>query len=258
MERSKGKLRADVAHCKLVKVGYSGSERTTRRRSSLPSRPTRSATAGSTALDPRARDVVSVGLEHRTGGRRTADVAVLCLPGVVEVPGGDPTRDRTLPTVLACFDQAMRRADLRLTDNEKTVTVDRVAGIPIRHPGIVAAGIHYGIDISNCQPDPESKGAPRRRSRSPKPTWCRRTSTSWMSTKASPSLKPPVSSFASGSTAREHRITRIVPAEMLAEERARLHILPSEPCTAALAETGWWTSSRSCTLDRLASRCPTS
>ena len=31
MERSRGKIRADVAHDKLVALGYSGSERTTRR-----------------------------------------------------------------------------------------------------------------------------------------------------------------------------------------------------------------------------------
>ena len=31
MERSRGKLRADVAHDKLVALGYRGSERTTRR-----------------------------------------------------------------------------------------------------------------------------------------------------------------------------------------------------------------------------------
>ena len=31
MERSRGKLRADVAHGKLVALGYRGSERTTRR-----------------------------------------------------------------------------------------------------------------------------------------------------------------------------------------------------------------------------------
>lgn len=31
MDKSKGKIRADVAHCKLLALGYAGSERTTRR-----------------------------------------------------------------------------------------------------------------------------------------------------------------------------------------------------------------------------------
>jgi transposase len=46
-----------------------------------------------------------------------------------------------------------------LTDNEKTVTVEHVAGIAVRHPMIVAAGRHYGVQVHTCVPfDPESKG----------------------------------------------------------------------------------------------------
>jgi hypothetical protein len=46
-----------------------------------------------------------------------------------------------------------------LTDNEKTVTVEHVAGIPVRHPMIVAAGRRYGIQVHTCVPfGPESKG----------------------------------------------------------------------------------------------------
>ena len=46
-----------------------------------------------------------------------------------------------------------------LTDNERTVTIDHVAGIAVRHPEIVAVGGHYGITVATCVPaDPESKG----------------------------------------------------------------------------------------------------
>jgi hypothetical protein len=46
-----------------------------------------------------------------------------------------------------------------LTDNEKTVTVDHVAGVPVRHPMIVAAGRHYGLQVHTwVRFDPESKG----------------------------------------------------------------------------------------------------
>ena len=46
-----------------------------------------------------------------------------------------------------------------LTDNERTVTNDHVAGIAVRHPEIVAVGGHYGITVATCVPaDPESKG----------------------------------------------------------------------------------------------------
>ncbi|MGH3707459.1 MAG: hypothetical protein ACRDRQ_05010 [Pseudonocardiaceae bacterium] len=39
------------------------------------------------------------------------------------------------------------------------MTVDHVARVAVRHPEIVAAGRHYGIQVATCVPfDPESKG----------------------------------------------------------------------------------------------------
>ena len=63
MERSKGKIRADVAHEKLAALGYRGSERTTRRavarvRAALQVR----AGAGAPAVGDRAGDVAAVRL----------------------------------------------------------------------------------------------------------------------------------------------------------------------------------------------------
>jgi hypothetical protein len=43
--------------------------------------------------------------------------------------------------------------------------------------------------------------------------------------------------FCASVTGRLHRETGAVPVERLAVERARLHVLPSAPCTAALGET---------------------
>ena len=41
----------------------------------------------------------------------------------------------------------------------RTVTIDRVAGLPVRHPEMVAAGRHYGMSVETCVPyDPETKG----------------------------------------------------------------------------------------------------
>jgi transposase len=46
-----------------------------------------------------------------------------------------------------------------LTDGERTVTIDHVAGVAVRHPLIVEVGHHYGVTIATCVPaDPESKG----------------------------------------------------------------------------------------------------
>jgi hypothetical protein len=75
-----------------------------------------------------------------------------------------PTVDKTLPTLLACLDQTLRRLGgvptYALTDNERTVTVEHVASVAVRHPQIVAAGRHYGLSIATCVPaDPESRRA---------------------------------------------------------------------------------------------------
>ena len=55
-----------------------------------------------------------------------------------------PTWDRTLPTLIGCLDRAMRAfggaPTYWLTDNERTVTIDHVAGVAVRHPLLVQVG----------------------------------------------------------------------------------------------------------------------
>jgi transposase len=239
MEASKGKVRADVAHDKLVAMGYRGSERTTRR----------------AVAEVRAAFVAGRRRVHR--------------PWVVE-PGlwfqwdyGDgptvagtksnlfcawlswsrfrvviPIRDKTLPTVIACIDTALRTfggvPTYGLSDNEKTLTVDHVARIPIRNPDIVAAAAHYGITLHSCLPaDAASKGGSEATVRVAKadlvptdanlladyPDWA--------------SLEAACEAFGQLINARVHRVTRRAPTEMLAEEAVRLHPLPAHPYTTA-------------------------
>lgn len=125
-----------------------------------------------------------------------------------------------------------------LTDNAKTVTVDHVAGVPVRHPQIVQAGRHYGLQVHTCVPfDPESKGGAENTVRIAK--------ADLVPTEAN--LRPAYGSFAELQAAcedscqsvntRRHRETGRVPAGMLAQERHRLHPLPSAPHTAALGQT---------------------
>ena len=83
--------------------------------------------------------------------------------GLVAVPGGHPAWDQQLGTLAWCIDQALRAVGgalaYLLTDNARTVTVDHVAGIPVRHPEIVELGRHYGCKVETCVPSgPESKG----------------------------------------------------------------------------------------------------
>jgi transposase len=169
VDRSEGKVRADVVHERLQGLGFTGDERTTR------------------------RAVADVKQAWRAGNRRQYR------PWITEpglwlqfdwgtgpiVPGPDgrprptllfcawlawsrfrvviPTWDRKLGTLLTCLDATLRTVGgaptYALTDNEKTVTVEHVAGVPVRHPVIVAAGRHYGLTVHTCVPfDPESKG----------------------------------------------------------------------------------------------------
>lgn len=153
-----------------------------------------------------------------------------------------PTWDKTLPTVIGCLDAAMRRfggaPTYWLTDNEKTVTTTHVAGIAVRHPLIVEAGAHYGVTIATCVPaDPESKGGSEATVRIakadlvPTETNLRDDYESWAE------LVEACEEFMGKVNSRPHRVTRRVPAEMLAEEQQRLHRLPETAFTAAFGET---------------------
>ena len=74
-----------------------------------------------------------------------------------------PVRDKTLPTVIACIDTTLRRfggaPTYGLSDNEKTLTLDHIARIAVRHLTIVKVGRHYGLTFASCVPaDPQSRG----------------------------------------------------------------------------------------------------
>lgn len=153
-----------------------------------------------------------------------------------------PTWDRTLPTVIGCLDRAMRTfggcPTYWLTDNERTVTIDHVARVAVRHPLIVKVGHHYGVTITTCVPaDPESKGGSEATVRIAKadlvPTDANLLDdyTSWAE------LVAACETFGVEVNTRPHRVTRRPPVEMLAEEQARLHRLPAVAFTAAFGET---------------------
>ena len=72
-------------------------------------------------------------------------------------------RDKTQPSVIAALDRTFRLLGgvptYVLTDNEKTVTVEHIAGVPVRNQEVVSFGRHYGVTVLTCEPaDPASKG----------------------------------------------------------------------------------------------------
>jgi len=150
VERSNGAIRADKVHERLLAMGFAGDERTTRRAVA------EAKAAYATGHRRRYRPWVPEpgmwlqfdwGEGPRIGGRRTnlfcAWVAWSRFRVVI------PTWDRTLGTLVACLDATLRRVGgaptYLLTDNEKTVTMEHVAGVAVRHPEMVAAGRHYPL-----------------------------------------------------------------------------------------------------------------
>jgi len=243
VEVSHGRVRADVVHGKLAALGYAGSGRSTR------------------------RAVAEAKAAYQAGHRRRFR-PWLPEPGLwLQWDFGDgplvegrrswlfcawlawsryrvvlPIRDKTLPTVIACLDATLRllggAPTYALTDNEKTVSVDHIARIAVRHPTLVAAARHYGLTIATCVPaDPQSKGGSE--------ATVRIAAADLVPAEAN--LLPAYASFAELRTAcaawcievnaRPHRATRCAPLERLAQERERLHPLPAQPFTAAFGVT---------------------
>ena len=167
MVASKGKLRSDIAHTKLVALGYTGSDRSTR------------------------RAFARVRAAYRLGNTRVHRPWI-CEPGMwIQYDFGDGPlidgkktvlyiawlawsrfrivivmRDRTAPSVYAALDRTFRilggAPTYVLTDNEKTVTVSHIAGVPIRNVATMDFARHYGVTVLTCQPaDPATKGGVR-------------------------------------------------------------------------------------------------
>jgi hypothetical protein len=66
-----------------------------------------------------------------------------------------PLLDKTWPGVAGALDVALRKAGgvpaYLLTGNEKTVTVEHVAGMAVRNPAAVQLGRHYGLTVAICE-----------------------------------------------------------------------------------------------------------
>ncbi len=84
-----------------------------------------------------------------------------------------------------------------LTDNPRTVSIDHVAGIPVRHPQIVEAARHCGMTLHTCVPSNRNRRAAKQRSRSPRQTWCPPPRTCCRPMPRSPISKPHVTASAS-------------------------------------------------------------
>lgn len=243
VDRSKGKVRADRIHAKLVWLGYTGSERTTRR----------------AVADARAA--------YRVGNRRVHRPWVT-EPGMwLQYDYGDgpmvegvktvlfvawvawsrfrvvlPLRDKTLPSVFAALDVTFRRLGgvptYVLTDNEKTVTSEHIAGIPVRNPQLAEWARHYAVVVHTCVPaDPASKGGTESSVKIAKADLVPTDANLLDAYDTFADLEAACAAFCERVNARTHRVTRRAPVDMLVEERLRLHPVSATPFTVAFGTT---------------------
>ena len=243
VKRSEGDIRADVVHEKLVAMGFDGTDRTTRR---AVAEAKRHFAAGRRRVfrpwitEPGGWLQFDWGTGPKIAGRGTLLFCAWLAWSRFRVV--IPVWDRTLPTVLSCRDETFRRLEgiptYTLTDNEKTVTAEHVAGVPIRHPDMAAAGRHYGTQIATCVPaDPESKGGSEATVKIAKADLVPTTANLRDAYHSFSELRAEAAIWCEQVNARPHRETGRPPVDMLAEEQTRLHPVPRDPYVAALGET---------------------
>lgn len=239
VKHSKGGIRADKAHEKLLPLGYTGSERTTRR-----------AVQEAKAAYNLGRNRVhrpwvtepGMWLQYDFGdgpvidGRKTvlfcAWVAWSRFRVVLAL------RDRTAPTVFAALDVTLRRLGgcptYVLTDNEKTVTVEHIAGMAVRNPQVVSFARHYGVTVHTCEPaDPATKGGSESTVKIAKADLVPTDTNLLPAYDTFADLEAACEQFCVDVNGRVHRVTRRAPVQMLAEELPWLHPVPKVPHTVA-------------------------
>ncbi|GAA0426387.1 hypothetical protein Acor_55040 [Acrocarpospora corrugata] len=243
VEESRGRIGADQVHKKLAAMGFTGTDRTTRRAVSAAKH---SYASGHRRVhrpwipEPGLWLQWDWGAGPRLDGRDTSLWCAWLAWSRYRVV--IPVQDKTIPTIAACLDATFRILGgvptYCLTDNERTVTTERIATLPVRNPDIVAIGRHYGTVVRTCRPyDPASKGGVEntvkiaRRDLVPAEVNLRPAYASWGE------LEEACDAFTAQVNARLHRETRKIPAQALAQERQRLHLLPEIPYTAAFGQT---------------------
>jgi hypothetical protein len=243
VEQSAGKIRGDKAHRKLLALGYAGSERTTRRAVAIVKKDYRS---GRVRVHRPWVTEPGMWIQYDFGDGPVIDglkTTLFCawlawsrFRVVLAI------RDKTMPSVFAALDVTLRRLGgaptYVLTDNEKTVTVEHVAGIAVRNPQMVAFARHYAVTVHTCEPaDPATKGGSESTVKLAKADLVPKDTNLLAAYGSFAELEAACEVFCEEVNTRIHRVTRRAPVEMLAKERQRLHPVPAHPHTVAFGLT---------------------
>ena len=239
VKNSKGMIRADKAHERLLALGFKGSERTTRR---AVAEAKAAFNLGQVRVHRPWVTEPGMWLQYDFGdgpvidGRKTVLFCAWLAWSRFRVVLA--LRDRTAPSVFAALDVTLRRLGgaptYVLTDNEKTVTTGHIAGIAVRNPQVVSFARFYGVTVHTCEPaDPASKGGSESTVKIAKADLVPTTANLLEAYGSFVELEAACEQFCDTVNARVHRVTRRPPIEMLAEEQDRLHPLPAAPHTVA-------------------------
>jgi transposase len=248
VDHSGGRVRADVVHDKLVAMGYSGSERTTRRVVAAVKAARRRAhhrVYKPWITEPGAWCQYDFGTGPVIGGKRTILFCAWLAWSRFRVI--IPLSDRTLPSVIAALDRTFRLVGgaptYVLTDNEKTVTDRHIAGIAVRNRMALDVSRYYGVTIATCVPaDPESKGGSESSVKLAKADLVPTEYNLVGDYESFAELEEACAALSLELNTRIHSVTRRVPDEMLRVEREALHEIPDAPFSAAFGESrtvGW-------------------
>ena len=125
-----------------------------------------------------------------------------------------------------------------LTDNEKTVTTEHIAGIPVRNAQLAEFARHYSVVVHTCVPaDPASKGGTESSVKIAKADLVPKDTNLRAEYGSFAELEQACEEFGHLVNNRQHRVTKRLPADMLVEERCRLHPVAAIPFTVAFGTT---------------------
>jgi transposase len=236
--QSQGLVRADVVHDKLTAMGFTGSERTTRRVVSAAKQQWR---RGTHRIYRPWVPEPGLWLQWDYGDGPVVDgvktvlfIAWLAWSRFRVIIA---LRDRTMPSVIAGLDTTFRLIGgvptYALTDNERTVTDRHVAGIAVRNRTMVDVSAWYGLTIATCVPyDPESKGGSESSVRVAKADLVPTGHNLLPAYRSFVELETACSAVMATLNGRVHRETNARPIDRLEIERSRLHPIRPDGFTA--------------------------
>lgn len=237
--RSGGRIRADKVHQRLVKLGYPGSERSTRRAVAEAKRAHEK--AGRRVHRPWVAEP-GLWLQYDYGdGPVVAGVKTVLFIAWLAFSRFRvviPLRDKTLPSVFMALDRTFRLIGgiptYVLTDNEKTVTTMHIAGVPVRNRDTVSFAKYYGTTVLTCEPaDPASKGGVERSVQIAKADLVPTATNLLHGYDSFAELEAACQAFMIEVNGKEHRVTKRRPIDLVDDELSVMHAVPGRAHTIA-------------------------